>query len=132
VQGRHVSLASVETFAGEPSGHHYLLDTTDPAAPALLAQWRLPGDLVNDEPLLWSPHEFTLAEGKAYTSHFHGGAWVLDMANLTLAPVAAWAQAQPPGPRARWSVDAETAVWRDGRLYVVDMGAGLVVLREAR
>lgn len=131
VQGRHVAVASVETFGGEASGEHYLLDVTDPAAPALLARWSLPGGLVNDAPLLWSPHEFTLAEGKAFTSHFHGGAWVLDVANLTLAPLAAWAQAQPEGPATRWSVDAETAAWREGRLYVVDMGAGLVVLRPA-
>lgn len=129
VHGKHVALAGVETFGGEPSGYHYLMDVTDPGAPALLAQWRLPGGLTNDAPLLWSPHEFTLAEGRAFTSHFHGGVWVLDVANLTLAPVAAWAEAQPDGPAKRWSVDVETAVWRDGRVFAVDMGAGLVVLR---
>lgn len=129
VDGRHLTLVSPETFAGEPSGAYHLLDTTDPAAPRPLATWSLPGNLTNDQPLLWSPHEFTLGGGKAYTSNFHGGVWVLDLAGGQLSPTAMWADALPVGPAPRWAVDVETAVLHEGLVYAVDMGAGLAILR---
>lgn len=132
VDGRKLALATVETFGGEPSGGTYLLDVADPTTPTLLSEWRLPGDLVNDEPLLWSPHEPAFVGGRAYTTHFHGGLVMLDARNGTLAPVAAWARAAPEaGPHPRWAVDITTAVPRDGLVFAVDMGAGLLVLREA-
>jgi hypothetical protein len=131
VRGRHLTLVSPETFAGAPSGEYHLLDTTDPAHPVEVATWALPGNLTNPEALMWSPHEFTLANGLAYTSNYHGGTWILDLAR-GLAPVAAWAKAPDgwtPEPDAeKWAVDAEIAAWHDGDVYVADMGEGLVVL----
>lgn len=129
VDGRHLTLASPETFAGEASGTYWLLDTTDPAHPALLSTWALPGNLTNDEPLQWSPHEFTLANGTAWTSDFHGGVWALDLAGGALRATRAWSMPHPAVAATRWSVDAETAVWRDGLVYAVDMGGGLDILR---
>lgn len=129
VDGRHLTLVSPETFGGQESGRYHLLDTTDPTRPSLVATWTLPGELANPEPLLWSPHEFTLAEGKAWTSNFHAGVIALDL-SAGLAPVAWWA-APAESPReasARWVVDVETAVWRDGLVYAVDMGRGVDVL----
>lgn len=138
VNGRQLTLVGVETFGGQPSGTYDLLDTTDPAHPALLDAWALPDNLTNPEPLLWSPHEFSLADGRAYTSNNHAGTYVFDLRNGTLAPVAAWAKPADgrPGwtPRpesAKWSVEHETAVWHDGLVWVVDMGAGIVALRES-
>ncbi|HUR68661.1 MAG TPA: hypothetical protein VM370_05390 [Candidatus Thermoplasmatota archaeon] len=129
VEGRHLTLASPETFAGESSGRYHLLDTTDPAHPALVTTWDLPGNLTNAENLMWSPHEFSLAEGKAWTSNFHAGAIALDLRD-ELRPIAAWA-APPAPPRegsAKWAVDVETVVWHDGLVYAVDMGRGIDVL----
>lgn len=133
VGGKHLTLVSPETFVGAPSGSYRLLDTTDPARPMELAAWSLPGNLTNPENLLWSPHEFTLHDGRAFTSNYHGGTWVLDLAG-GLRPVAAWARAPDawtPTNAAKWAVDAETAVWHQGRIFVADMGEGLVVLEEA-
>lgn len=127
VDGRHLTLVTPETFGGEESGRYHLLDTTDPAAPALVATWEL-ADLVNAEPLLWSPHEFTLADGKAYVSGFHAGVLVLDL-RAGLAPIAWWAEGDDADDRGRWAVDVETAVWRDGVVYAVDMGRGVVALQ---
>lgn len=130
VGGRHLALAAPETFGGEPSGRYHLLDTSDPARPRSIASWELPDARVNAEPLLWSPHEFSLAEGLAATSNFHGGVVLLDLRD-GLRPVAAWA-APPETPEGvRWSVDVETAVWREGLVYAVDMGRGIDVLERA-
>jgi hypothetical protein len=134
VGGKPVMLVSPETFAGAPSGRYHLYDTTDPTRPTEIASWALPGNLTNPEALLWSPHEFTLANGRAYTSNYHAGVWVLDLAR-GLAPVAAWDEAGvgwAPAPASEhWAVDSETAVWHEGYVYDVDMGQGLVVLKEA-
>lgn len=132
--GRHVTLMSPETFAGAPSGDYVLLDTSDPAKPAILDSWRLPGNLTNAQALLWSPHEFSLANGKAYTSNYHAGTWVLDISGGKLVPTAVY-DAAPAGwtPRkesVKWAVDAETTVWHAGYVYVVDMGQGVLALRE--
>jgi hypothetical protein len=131
VDGRHLSLVGPETFAGEPSGAYVLADTTDPAHPVASGSWQLPGDLTNGESLLWSPHEFTLAEGKAYVSQFHGGAGVLSLRGGRLAPVA-WRAAAFPGvgKGARWASDVETFVRHGDYAYAVDMDGGLLVLRE--
>lgn len=131
VGGRHLTLVSPESFGGEPSGAYLLYDTTDPAAPALLDEWELPGGLANEAPLLWSPHEFSLAEGKAYVSQFHGGAGILSLQGGRLEPVAWWASAFPGlGGPARWSLDVETLVAHEGYAYAVDMAGGVLVLRE--
>lgn len=131
VDGRHLSLVGPETFAGEPSGAYVLADTTDPAHPVAIGSWRLPGDLTNGESLLWSPHELTLPEGKAYVSQFHGGAGVLSLRGGRLAPVA-WRAAAFPGvgKGARWASDVETFVRHGDYAYAVDMDGGLLVLRE--
>lgn len=126
--GKQYTLTSPETFADQASGRYHLLDTTDPSAPTLVATWEAPGALVNAEPLLWSPHESALSNGTAYTSDFHLGVVALSLPELT--PIAAWA-APPEAPReesARWAVDVETVVARDGFVYAVDMGRGLDVL----
>ena len=128
IDGRHYTLVSPETFAGEASGRYHMLDTTDPTQPKLVAAWQLPGDLTNPENLMWSPHEFSLANGKAYTSNDHAGVIVLDLPTLT--PIAAWA-APPTSPRAqsaRWSLDIETTVWHDDHVYDIDMGRGIDIL----
>jgi hypothetical protein len=137
IDGRQLTLASVETFVGETNGGYTLLDTSDPAKPALVGSWSLPGNLTNPESLLWSPHEFSLAGGRAYTSNYHAGTWALDLGNGTPRAVATWARAGDGSPlylpraeAATWAVNAETAIWHDGLVWVVDMGAGVVVLRE--
>lgn len=131
VGGRHLAVLAPETFAGEPSGTYRLVDVTDPAEPVAVANWTLPpGELANAESLLFSPHEFSLANGRLYASNYHGGAWVLDLA--TLRPVAAWQRALgDPARTGDWAVDVETAVWHGGFLHLVDMNAGLIALRES-
>lgn len=131
VDGRHLALVAPETFAGEESGAYVLVDTTDPGRPAVLSSWSLPGDLVNEQNLLWSPHEFTLADGKAYVSQFHAGAGVLSLRGGVLTPLAWHAAAFPGvGGGARWASDVATFVRHGDLAYAVDMGGGLLALRE--
>lgn len=125
VEGRHLTLLAPESFAGEPSGAYRLYDTTDPTRPVLRDAWTPPGDLHNDEHLLWSPHEFTLAEGNAWISQFHAGAGVLDLSGGQLTPVAWWARGTPAD--GTWSVDVETFVRHGGYAYAVDMEGGVIV-----
>lgn len=127
--GRQYAALVPETFAGEPSGTHAVLDVTDPTAPEVVARWTLPGDVTNAENLLFSPHEFTLHDGRMYASEYHAGTWILALPELV--PVATWqASAGDPARTDDWAVDVETAVWRDGYIYAVDMGTGVLVLRE--
>lgn len=131
LDGRVFAVLSPETFADEPSGQFRLLDVTQPTEPRLLSNWSLPpGDLVNPVSLLWSPHEFTLANGRLYASLFHGGVWVLDLE--TFQPVATWQRSLgDPARTGDWAVDVETVVAHVGYVYAVDMGSGIYVLREA-
>lgn len=79
--------------------------------PTRLDRWSLPGVEGNTQPLLWSPHEITLEDGRAYTSNYHGGTRVLEVANDSLEPVGAHARPGPgdgygPGsgePGGRWT-----------------------------
>lgn len=130
VGGRHWAVAAPETFSGEPSGTYRLFDVTDPVRPTLAANWTLPpGDVVNPEPLLWSPHEFSLDRGRLYASQFHGGVWVVELGNFT--PVAMWQRTQgAPARTDDWAVDVATVVAHRGLVYAVDMGSGVVALRE--
>lgn len=127
--GRALAVAAAETFEGEPSGTYWLLDVADATAPVPLASWRLPpGDLANAEDLLFSPHEFTIADGRLYASNYHGGTWILELPSMR--PVATWQRALGDAARSGdWAVDAETAVYHDGLVWVVDMGTGVIALR---
>lgn len=129
VDGRAIAVLAPETFAAEPPGTYRAVDVTDPSQPEVVASFSLPGDgLRNAEPLLFSPHEFSLANGRVYTSNDHAGAWVLDLPDLE--PLAAWQNATGPArdPEA-WAVNAETTVHRDGLVYVVDMQQGIHALQ---
>jgi hypothetical protein len=119
-----------ETFGGEHSGRHRLIDVTNAREPRVIAQWQLPpGIEANPENLIFSPHEFSLANDRLYASHFHGGAWVLKIPSFE--PIATWqTSVGEPARTGDWAVDIETAVKYGGYVWAVDMGSGVLILRE--
>lgn len=71
-------------FGSLPPGHGgvagplWLLDTTDHDDIKLIGEWRNPSDRTAGN-LTFSPHNTWYAgEGITWTSHYHGGVWVLD------------------------------------------------------
>lgn len=131
IGGTYYAVLAPETFAAEPSGTYRLVNVTEARKPQVVGAWTPPpGDLVNPEPLLYSPHEFHVANERLYASQFHGGVWVLALPSME--PIAAW-QASHGDPRRTndWAVDVSQTVWYRGNVYAVDMATGLLILEEA-
>lgn len=141
VAGRHFTLAAPEIITGDTTGTLRIYDTTDPAGPWLVGTWRMPGDLIVDEPFGFSMHNFVyLPDGRAAIAHGHAGVWIVDwLTSMGEAPVgtAYYAKAfegstQPPwapvhGDPWFWG----TAVGPDGTLWASDTMGGIVSLAEA-
>lgn len=80
VDGKHYTVAAPEYGSAKHSGESYVLDTTDPTQPKLLARWHLPGDPLSPSSYMHSPHNFDLTpEGLMVIAHYHAGVWVLDL-----------------------------------------------------
>lgn len=76
---RRIAFAATETFTDVPP-HFYFVDMTDLAAPVLLADWVPPG-IEHDDGLRFSAHNLNVVGTRAYLANFHGGLWVLDVAD---------------------------------------------------
>lgn len=128
---RHISYAAPEFGSAEHAGEAYILDTTDPAAPELLAKWTLPGDPINDGGYRFSPHNFDPYGTKLVYAHYHGGVWVLDLAEPTTPQVMAYVMPTVPEgePTFNATEDAPNvwaAVWdAQGTIWASDIGTGL-------
>ena len=138
VDGRHYAVAAPEFSSAEHAGETYVLDTTDPAAPRLVATWRLPGDPLTPNDYLHSPHNLDLTrDGFMAIAHYHAGVWVLDLRpvfaggaqplvlgyHFTVPPVDAALETDSFAPNV-WA-----AAWTpEGRIVASDIGTGLYVL----
>lgn len=136
IDGRHVTVTAPEIYAGPETGVVRIFDTSDPRQPVQIGWWKLPGNLGIPRDFLYSPHVFSLDEGRIYLGHRHAGVWVLDIStadNLT------WPKAVgyyfPHGdarlPSAAWSRSSNVwgAYFHEGLVYVTEENAGLHVLR---
>lgn len=131
IDGKYYAVVAPETFTGEPAGPFRLFDLTDARNPRAVASWSPPPAPRNTEPLLFSPHEFTLAEGRLFASNFHGGAWQLRLPDLV--PEARWAKSLGDPARTQdWAVDITTVVYHRNLLFALDMNAGVVALQPYR
>lgn len=128
---RHVSMAAPEYGQAPHAGEMYILDTTDPAAPALLARWTIPGDPITDENYRFSPHNFDPRGSLVAYSHYHGGVWILDLSVPEQPAVKGYTFPVVPAdvPDFEAHQDAPriwASVWADdGTLYSSDVGTGL-------
>ncbi|HLE47434.1 MAG TPA: hypothetical protein VI818_03980 [Candidatus Thermoplasmatota archaeon] len=130
IAGKYYAALAPETFGAEAAGFHRLIEITDARKPQVVGAWTPPpGDLVNPEPLLFSPHEFHLANERLYASQFHAGVWVLQLPSME--PISMWQASQgTPERTGDWAVDVSQAVWYRGHLYAVDMANGILILDE--
>ncbi len=72
----------IDQSPGEP-GYLRAYDVTDPASPAQVGTWRLPGEVENDMPFVFSPHNFDFRGDLLAVAHYHAGVWVLDASDPT-------------------------------------------------
>jgi len=122
-------------------------DVTDPAAPAQLGVWTIPGDAWIPGQYILSPHTAVPGpDGRVAVAHYHAGVWVLDGSDPAAPEALAYylphGDEEDPydgplwwkkpnfdpegyGPNtymARWDPDAPQ------RLWVTDRGTGLYLL----
>jgi hypothetical protein len=70
----------IDLSPGEP-GSYRAYDVTDPSSFHQIGTWRLPGDVSNDEPFLFSPHNFDFHGDLMSLAHYHAGVWVLNVSD---------------------------------------------------
>jgi hypothetical protein len=133
IDGVHVTITEPELGATDETGQLTLYDTTDPAAPKRLGYWTLPGDLAITEGLIFSPHNFDIANGRVYLAHYHAGVWVIDVHNASLLQrpeeIGYYQTAIPRPSFAGYATNFWSAFYHDGLIYASDISAGLQVLR---
>lgn len=70
----------IDISPGEP-GYMRAYDVTDPADIKQIGWWRLPGEVENDKPFLFSPHNFDFDGDLMALAHYHAGVWVLNVSD---------------------------------------------------
>lgn len=136
IDGKVVLVAEPE-IGGEPdSGYLTMVDVTDPAHPAYVSSWRIPGNYSSE---IGGPHYFDVRDGRVALAHYHAGFWVFDVHDhetllhpRTVAYALVNATGTAVGPLAGLGNDpnAFDAWWADGTHVVGgDFHAGLVVFR---
>ncbi|HEX2021389.1 MAG TPA: hypothetical protein VHH36_01645 [Candidatus Thermoplasmatota archaeon] len=126
----------VEEPADLPSGWIYLLDVTDPAAPAELGRWTLPvKPNWDDGGLQFSPHYVAVQNDTMFVANYHGGLWAVDVSDLA-APRASGLfvpdrdSPQPFGGAATSGPSVEDVILGpDGLLTVWDYAGGIYQIR---
>lgn len=145
IEGRHYTVSATENAEGMPTPFT-LLDTTDPADPVVVSQWRLPLELPTEaaetsgNAYRYTGHNVDMDRGRLYIGHSHAGVWVLDISSAANAaepfPIAFYQPhedvllAGPVQPFATVDVPAVWSAYRhtDGYVYVADGNTGLYVL----
>ncbi len=150
IDGRHITLGAGESGAGLVDAVG-VIDTTDPAVPIYLGQWKLPDadSLTGQRMYRFSVHNIDgNCDGQVAVGHYHAGVWVFDISTfermkepatlayymphersittawspVTGAPIGAVVTADQPNVwAAQWSDDGQT-------LFVPDMTSGLYAL----
>ena len=126
IDGKRV-VVTIPEYASIPAV--FVLDATDYGAMRLLAEWqpRPDGDY-GESPALFSTHNFQLVGSKLYLAMYHGGVWVLDLADPAKPTPVAWflPDAEPDGMVA---ADAVPETWdvvvANGHVFVSDIPTGL-------
>ncbi len=136
IDGRHITVTGPETQVSTEAAMVRVFDTTDPRDPVQLGTWRLPGNVATPGGFVFSPHVFTLNDGRIYIGHNHGGVWVIDVHNETLLKSPASAGYYfPRGDEAHREYspgsDVWGAYWRDGYVYATESNSGVHVLHFA-
>jgi len=70
----------IDLSPGEP-GYLRTYDVTDPTAIEQIGSWRLPGEVENDKPYLFTPHNFDFHGDLLALAHYHAGIWVLNISD---------------------------------------------------
>lgn len=132
VDGKRV-VVTIPEYADIPA--MFVLDATDYGAMRLLSEWQAheDGDY-GERPAIFSTHNFQLVDSKVYMAMYHGGVWVLDIADPAKPrPTAYYLPHEEPGVGAGTvgaglTPDTWDVVVANGRVFAVDIPTGLHVL----
>lgn len=81
--GRRITVVEAETFSNKDAAlpsPFWVLDTSNLAQMRLLSTWTNPGGHGSDH-LFYSTHFFNFDGDRLWLAHYHGGIWLIDLAN---------------------------------------------------
>ena len=139
IDGKVILVAEPEISSQPTTGYMSIIDITDPAHPAFLSNWKIPGNATSGGGGR-GPHYFDFANGRVAMASYSAGFWVFDIhdhANLLKPRTVGYAMVQPasgsglPGPLGGIGGGSAFDAWWADPTHVVasDTGAGLVVFR---
>ncbi len=132
IDGKVVVVAEPEIGPQPTTGYMTMIDVTDPAQPAFLSNWKIPGD-ADSSGGGRGPHYFDLRDGRVVMASYAAGFWVFDIhdhANLLQPRTVGYAFVQAGGSGGLLGGSAFDAWWADPTHVVAsESGNGLVVFR---
>lgn len=145
VDGKALIVVAGEQCGNGKSLPYHVLDWTDPAAPAQLGSWIIPGEpeITGPGPHLcdMNSHEFMVHKGYVASGNYHAGVWLFDVGTPTRAaePVTIGYYLPDQDPRMHggtrntpfvWSPDVWGAYFDDrGYVLAADWYSGFYVLK---
>ena len=130
IDGRVIVVAEPEIAGQETTGYMSVIDVSDPANPAFVSNWRIPGNATSGGGGR-GPHYFDFRDGRVVLASYSAGFWVFDIhdaANLARPRTVAYAAV--PAGGGLFGGTAFDAWWADPTHIVgSESGNGLVVFR---
>lgn len=132
IDGKVVVVVEPEIGGQPTTGYMSVLDVSDPARPAFLSNWRIPGNATSGGGGR-GPHYFDFAEGRVVLASYAAGFWVFDLhdgANLLKPRTVAYSAVAGGEGGGLFGGSAFDAWWAGPRHIVAsESGAGLTVFR---
>ncbi|MEA3136940.1 MAG: hypothetical protein QOJ26_217 [Thermoplasmata archaeon] len=130
IDGKVIVVAEPEISGQETTGYMSVIDVSDPANPAFVSNWRIPGNATSGGGGR-GPHYFDFHDGRVVMASYSAGFWVFDIhdaANLAHPRTVAYAAV--PAGGGLFGGSAFDAWWADPTHIVgSESGNGLVVFR---
>lgn len=144
--GRHFTIVGPEWGdhpVDHPSGIVWVLDTTDPAGPFVVAAWTLPHEVEWSGTYMFSNHYYGVVGDTLFVSMYHGGVWAVDLSPLRGLPqdapfllldsVGVFMPTDPaadPAVTVRWTPNLQEVLpFADGTMVTFDSWTGLWTFR---
>lgn len=130
IDGKVVVVVEPEISGQDTTGYMSMVDVSDPAHPAFLSNWKIPGNATSGGGGR-GPHYFDFRDGRVVMASYSAGFWVFDVhdaANLAHPRTVAYSAV--PSGGGLFGGSAFDAWWADPNHVVAsESGNGLVIFR---